>query len=54
MKTLIIPTLEAAYLIDVQLSKLGHLSSKVNVLIIDSSSEDDTVEIVKRYGYIAL
>ena len=52
MKTLIIiPTLEAADLIDAQLSKLGHLSSKVSVLVIDSSSEDDTVEIVKRYGY---
>ncbi len=52
MKTLIIiPTLEAADLIDALLSKLGHLSSKVSVLVIDSSSQDDTIEIVKRYGY---
>jgi rhamnosyltransferase len=52
MKILIlIPTLEAGDLIDAQLSKLGHLSSKVTVLIVDSSSTDDTIDIVKNYGY---
>ncbi len=52
MKTLvIIPTLQAGDLIEAQLSKLGHLSSEVNVLVIDSSSTDDTTEIVKRFGY---
>ncbi len=50
MKTLIIiPTLNAADIIDAQLSKFVHLSSKVSVLIIDSSSEDDTLDVVKSY-----
>ncbi len=52
MKTLIIiPTLNAADIIDAQLSKFIHLSSKVSVLIIDSSSEDDTLEVIKSYDY---
>jgi rhamnosyltransferase len=52
MKTLIIiPTLNAADIIDAQLSKFIHLSSKVSVLIIDSSSEDDTLDIIKSYDY---
>lgn len=51
MKTLIIiPTLNAADIIDAQLSKFIHLSSKVSVLIIDSSSADDTLDIVQSYG----
>jgi len=50
MKTLIIiPTLNAADIIDAQLSKFIHLSSKVNILIIDSSSDDETLDIVKSY-----
>jgi rhamnosyltransferase len=52
MKTLIIiPTLDAADIIDAQLSKFIHLSSKVSVLIIDSSSTDDTLEVIKSYDY---
>ncbi len=52
MKTLIIiPTLNAADIIDAQLSKFIHLSSKVAILIIDSSSDDDTLEVVKGYDY---
>jgi len=52
MKTLIIiPTLDAADIIDAQLSKFKHLSSRVSVLIIDSSSSDDTLEVIKTYDY---
>jgi len=52
MKTLIvIPTLNAADIIDAQLSKFIHLSSKVSVLIIDSSSTDDTLDVIKAYDY---
>ncbi len=46
---IIIPTLNAADIIDAQLSKFVHLSSKVSVLIIDSSSDDDTLDVVKSY-----
>ena len=52
MKTLIIiPTLNAADIIDAQLSKFIHLSSKVSILIIDSSSDDDTLDVIKSYEY---
>jgi len=52
MKTLIIiPTLDAADIIDAQLSKFKHLSSRVSVIIIDSSSSDDTLEVIKTYDF---
>ena len=51
MKTLIIiPTLNATDFIDAQLSKFNHLSSKVDIFIIDSSSTDNTVQIAKTAG----
>ena len=48
---IIIPTLNAADIIDAQLSKFIHLSSKVSVLLIDSSSTDDTIDVIKSYDY---
>ncbi len=50
MKILIlIPTLNAATIIDKQLSKFTNISEDINILIVDSSSNDETLDIVKLY-----